>query len=282
MNATLKITKPLVSVQWLFNNRNAPNLVILDATIPKVGKASADFNSDLGIENTHFFDIKNVFSKKNAPFPNTIVSPEVFEQEARKLGINGNSVIVIYDKHGVYSSPRAWWLFRAMGHKNVTVLDGGFPEWIKANYPTEKMKKDNGEVGNFKANYQPKTILDYKNVLDAISDKNKLILDARSADRFSGQKPEPREGLRSGHIPSSKNLPFAELMNGEKMVSEPVLIQKFKSLVEKDPQIIFSCGSGITACILALGATIAGYNELSVYDGSWTEWGSLHELPIEK
>ena len=277
----LKITKPLVSAEWLFDNLKASNLVILDATVPKVGQTTAILNDDQGIKGSRFFDIKNIFSKRNAPFPNTIVSPEIFEQEVRKLGIDNDAAIIVYDKHGVYSSPRAWWLFKSMGHKNIAVLDRGLPAWKTAHYPCYKIKKYDGKLGNFKVNYQSNYIYDYQKVFAAISENDKLIVDARSEDRFSGQKPEPRAGLRSGHIPHSKNLPYTALVDGEKMLSKADLAQKFDFLKNKDSQIIFSCGSGITACILALGAEVVGYKNLSVYDGSWTEWGSLHELPIE-
>jgi len=281
MNTQLKITKPLVSVQWLFDNLNAPNLVILDATIPKVGQSAQNLNTKEGIKEALFFDIKNVFSEKNAPFPNTIVSPEVFEYETRKMGINNDSAIIIYDKHGVYSSPRAWWLFKAMGHKNVAVLDGGFPQWKRVHYPSGKINDYKGESGNFKANYQPNSIFNYHNVLEALSNEDNLILDARSEDRFKGIKPEPREGLRSGHIPNSKNLPFTELVKDGKMLPNSELFEKFNDYSSAPSKMIFSCGSGVTACILALGAEISGHKNISVYDGSWTEWGSLTELPIE-
>ncbi|RPD98626.1 sulfurtransferase [Aureibaculum marinum] len=277
----LNFTNSLISASCLFENINASNLVILDATIPKVGQTNSDLNLDLGIKNARFFDIKNVFSDKNSIFPNTIVDPKTFEKEVQRLGINNDSAIVVYDHHGVYSSPRAWWLFKTMGHQNVAVLNGGFPEWIKANYPTEKTTKYKGNLGVFKANYQSSTISDYHRVLEAISNKSVLILDARSSDRFKGVKSEPREGLRSGHIPNSKNLPYTELVDGAEMLIESEIFKKFDGLVGNTSEIIFSCGSGITACILALGADVAGYKNLSVYDGSWTEWGSLHELPIE-
>ena len=261
---------------------NAPNLIVLDATIPKVGQNAVDLNQELGIKNSRFFDIKNVFSDKEAQFPNTLVSPEIFQKEAKKLGINKDSAIIVYDKHGIYSSPRASWLFKTMGHVNVAVLDGGLPEWKSNNYPTEKINKFDGELSDFEVNYQSKSIYNYNNVLNAISNKDKLILDARSADRFKGERPEPRESLRSGHIPNSKNLPYTELLEKGNMLSEPVLSQKFNTLISEESELVFSCGSGITACVLALGAEVAGYKNVSVYDGSWTEWGSLLELPVEK
>ncbi|MBJ2173023.1 sulfurtransferase [Aureibaculum sp. A20] len=281
MSTPLKINKPLVSVEWLHENKSASNLVILDATLPKVGQQQSASNKIEGIENAFFFDIKNIFSDTTAPFPNTAVTPDVFEREVRKLGINHDDAIVIYDQHGVYSSPRAWWLFKAMGFENVAVLNGGLPEWKKPGYASEALLVYNGALGNFKSSYKPSALYDYKKVLEVLSDSNKLILDARSSDRFKGTSPEPREGLRSGHIPNSKNLPFTELIDDGKLLSQTELIQKFDNLIDKESEILFSCGSGITACILALGAEVAGYKNLAVYDGSWTEWGSLHQLPIE-
>ncbi|QCX39525.1 sulfurtransferase [Aureibaculum algae] len=281
MSTPLKLNKPLVSVEWLFENKSAPNLVILDATLPKVGQQQSASSKIEGIKNALFFDIKNIFSDTSAPFPNTAVTPDVFEQEVRKLGINQDDALVIYDRHGVYSSPRAWWLFKTMGFDNVAVLNGGFPEWIKAGYASEALIEYNGALGNFKSSYNSNALFDYKKVLEVLSDSKKIIIDARSSDRFKGTSPEPREGLRSGHIPNSKNLPFTELIDDGKLISQTELIQKFDHLIDKESDLIFSCGSGITACILALGAEVAGYKNLAVYDGSWTEWGSLHQLPIE-
>ena len=256
-------------------------MVILDATLPKVGQQQSASSKIEGIKNALFFDIKNIFSDTSAPFPNTAVTPDVFEQEVRKLGINQDDALVIYDRHGVYSSPRAWWLFKTMGFDNVAVLNGGFPEWKKAGYASEALIEYNGALGNFKSSYNPNALFDYKKVLEVLSDSKKIIIDARSSDRFKGTSPEPREGLRSGHIPNSKNLPFTELIDDGKLISQKELIQKFDHLIDKESDLFFSCGSGITACILALGAEVAGYKNLAVYDGSWTEWGSLHQLPIE-
>ncbi|WP_117883366.1 sulfurtransferase [Aureibaculum luteum] len=281
MSTPLKINKPLVSVEWLYENKSAPNLIILDATLPKVGQQQSASSKIEGISNALFFDIKNIFSDNSALFPNTAVTPDVFELEVRKLGINHDDAIVIYDRHGVYSSPRAWWLFKAMGFNNVAVLNGGLPEWKKASYPSEALKEYDGALGNFKSSYKSRAFYDYKKVLEVLSDSEKIILDARSSNRFKGTSPEPREGLRSGHIPNSKNLPFTELINDGKLISQTELIQKFDNLINSESELIFSCGSGITACILALGAEVAGYENLTVYDGSWTEWGSLHQLPIE-
>ena len=283
MGNLLQIDKPLVTVNWLYQHKDATNLIILDGTIPKVTlKKSANNLDENQIKNARFFDIKKVFSIQDSPFPNTTLTADNFEKEAQKLGINKDSCIVVYDAFGIYSSARVWWLFKTMGFNNVAVLDGGFLAWKKANYPIEKKQKKHYKLGNFKANYQPKKIINSDVVLEAISNHQIQIIDARSSGRFFATEPEPRKEVRSGHIPTSKSLPYSSLLNNECLKSETALIQNFKEINPEKKAMIFSCGSGITACVLALGATISGYENCAVYDGSWTEWGSLAHLPIEK
>jgi len=282
MSAELNIKKSLVSADWLAKNMDAENLVILDATMPKVTWEKNTFeDEDIQIPNARYLDIKNVFSDTSAVFPNTMLSTEKFQEQARLLGIYNDSAIVVYDTIGIYTSPRVWWMFKAMGHKNIAVLDGGLPEWIQKGFSTEEVKSHNISRGDFTANYDENFFSDNNKILNLLNDKNTAILDARSYDRFMGLVDEPREGLRVGHIPNSKNLPYSNLLVDGKLKNTD--LQKiFKELVPKDDQVIFTCGSGITACILALGAEMAGIDNLSVYDGSWTEWGSLHQLPIQK
>jgi len=279
----LQIEKPLVSVNWLHQHIDATNLVVLDGTIPKVSHQKTDAKfEEFQIPNARFFDIKKVFSIQGAAFPNTALHPKDFEKEARKLGINKNSCIVVYDTHGVYSSPRVWWLFRTMGFTNIAVLDGGFPAWKKANYPIEKKQAKVVELGNFKASFEPEKLIDLEIVLESVKNRSKQVVDARSKGRFNATEPEPRKEIRSGHIPTSTNLPFSSLLNNIELKSKEELEHLFKEVNPDSKEMIFSCGSGITACVLALGASIAGYKEMAVYDGSWTEWGSLTHLPIEK
>jgi len=282
MSIDLKIKQPLVSVEWLAKNMDAENLVILDATMPKVTWEKNTFeDEDIQIPNARYLDIKNVFSDISAEFPNTMLSAEKFQEQASLLSINKDSAIVVYDTIGIYTSPRVWWMFKAMGHNNVAVLDGGLPEWINKGFPTEDVKSHIRARGNFTVNYDEKFFSNYKKVLNSLDDNTTLILDARSYDRFMGLVDEPREGLRVGHIPNSKNLPYTNLLDNGKF-NDGNAQRMLKELVQNKNKIIFSCGSGITACILALGAEIAGIDNLSVYDGSWTEWGSLHQLPIQK
>lgn len=272
------MNSPLVSVAWLNEHLRMPNLVVLNATLAKVSSTAQVI--DLQIQGARNFDIKHTFSDTTSHLPNTVPTSSQFENEAAKLGISTDSVIVVYDEHGIYSSPRAWWLFRTFGHQQVAVLDGGLPAWLEAGFQTEKKQTYTGPKGNFKANLVSTYMRQYQEVLAAIDDPNKLILDARSEARFGGHAPEPREGLRSGHIPSSVNRPYTELLDSVIMKSSEDLKNIFSD--NHQGELIMSCGSGITACILALGAELAGHQKISVYDGSWTEWGSKEELPIEK
>jgi thiosulfate/3-mercaptopyruvate sulfurtransferase len=282
MNTLLQIEKPLVSVNWLYQHKDATNLIILEGTIPKVSQSKIDsIIAENQIPNTRFFDLKNTFSIQGATFPNTAIKPKDFEREARKLGINKNSCIVVYDVHGIYSSPRVWWLFKSMGFDNIAVLDGGFPAWEKAKYPIEIKQTHNVKLGDFEAKYHPEKMINSGAVLTSISNGEKQVVDARSVGRFNATEPEPRKEIRSGHIPTSTNLPFASLLNTFELKPKEELEQLFLKVNPSNKALVFSCGSGITACVLALGATVAGCKEISVYDGSWTEWGSLHHLPIE-
>ena len=278
----LKVDNAIVSVDWLHQNLDAENLIILDATIPKVeDKIKSKLVKNI-IPNARFFDVKNLFSKQGVKYPNTVLSAEEYQVEAQKLGINNDSCIIVYDDLGVYSSPRVWWMFKLMGFENIAVLNGGFPAWKEANYIIEPPQEYIEFDGNFKAIYQSKKLKVTEEVLTLITNKSQLIADARSKGRFLATEPEPRKELRGGHIPNSINLPYGFLQSEGIMKSNEELTSIFREINPENKELIFSCGSGITACILALGAEIIGIKNYAVYDGSWTEWGSRTELPIEK
>ncbi|MGG8494895.1 sulfurtransferase [Tenacibaculum sp. TC6] len=278
----LKIPNFVVEPQWLHTNLEAENLLILDATIPKVGTNTSEENPKKQIKDAVFFDIKNVFSNTAAMFPNTIPDAEKFEAEAQKLGVTKETCIVVYDDLGIYSSPRVWWLFKTFGFDNIAVLNGGLPAWIHEGYATETPQNSIRAKGDFKAEYHPENVKFTGDILDAIDANNTCILDARSKGRFEATQPEPRADLQGGHIPTSKNLPFTELQVSGKMKKATELHTIFTQQNTSELPLIFTCGSGITACILALGAELAGIKNYSVYDGSWTEWASTPGLPIEK
>jgi len=269
----------LVSVHWLKNHIGSSHLIVLDASIKPIDQKVFSDGSKK-IPTALFFDIKNRFSNTDAQFPNTLPSEIQFETQAQNIGINKESVIIVYDEKGIYSSARAWWLLKSFGHRNVAVLDGGLPEWLLKKCPVDS---DYGKIrakGNFKAYYNSKAFIDFKSLQHFILKNNSsIIIDARSSERFNSEVPEPRKGLRRGSIPGSINLPFINLLEEGKFKSEKALKLIFSSIASKKDQLVFSCGSGITACILVLGATLSGYAKVTVYDGSWTEYGTLIKSP---
>ncbi|SEK75408.1 thiosulfate/3-mercaptopyruvate sulfurtransferase [Aquimarina amphilecti] len=279
---TLQLPAPIVSVDWLSKNLEHPDLIILDASIKKVTSSKEIVNQDLQIPGARFFDIKKSFSDQDSLLPNMLPSKDIFEKNCRELGVNVDSKIVIYDTIGIYSSPRAWWMFTVMGHTAVAVLDGGYPEWMKNKLPTEN-KETTGiyPLGNIKINDRSKCTVDAQNILFEMNNTNSIILDARSYGRYKGIDPEPRTDLTGGHIPNSLSLPYTRVLHNTKMLSTEKLIAIFLDFDIENKKLIFSCGSGITACIILLAAKLAGYTNLFIYDGSWSEWGQLDGVPIE-
>jgi thiosulfate/3-mercaptopyruvate sulfurtransferase len=271
----------IVSAHWLLENSNLPNLVILDASMPKPGAKPEPPENRQKIKNARFFDIEGTFSDKNSPLPHTLPSPQTFTQEAQKLGINQDTTVVVYDSIGIYSAPRAWFMLKGMGHANAYVLDGGLPAWVQAGGEIVPfLTEENFAKGNFVAHYQAAMFCDSQYVLAAIEDKAQLVIDARSEERFLGKVEEPRAGLRRGHIPNAANIPFTKVQSNNKMLETSELQMLFEQVANKDQTLVFSCGSGVTACVVALGANLAGYTKLKIYDGSWSEWGQPSNLPV--
>ncbi|WP_291868297.1 sulfurtransferase [Maribacter sp.] len=264
----------IVSVNWLNENLENPDVIILDASLQKTRVHIASELTEYTIKKARYFDLKNKFSDVNNPFPNAFPSKEQFETNCQLLGINDSSIIVVFDIDGIYSSPRAWWLLRTMGHKNVAILDGGFPEWILNKFPIEKIGSRGEYVkGNFKVNLDKKSIRNFHNIYENLESKKELVMDVRSEERFKSLVPEPRKGLRSGNIPNSINLPYTKLLTKGKYKTKKELKEIFERHIQEQKPLVFSCGSGITACIVLLASDQILSNKKSIYDGSWTEWG---------
>ncbi len=269
---------PIVTCAWLHQKLQLPNLVLLDASLPQTAEGKASQINAGTIPGSRFFDLKDKFSDKEAAFPNTLPGPEPFEKECQALGINSDSTLVVFDNMGIYSSPRVWWMFKTMGHEQVFVLDGGLPEWINQGYEVETPGANHSSTGNFKAVLGSELVMTYEDIVAKVDSNQCLVVDARSVGRFLGDAPEPRKHLQSGHIPGSVNIPYQEVLNDGKFKSAATLEKLFESKTGQKEQLVFSCGSGLTACIILLASHLAGKESMLLYDGSWTEWAEFQGL----
>ncbi len=263
-----KKMKSIVSIEWLKENLENPKLVVLYSNLGDK-KAPTHY-----IKNSRLFDIKNTFSNLESNFPNTLPSPELFQKNCQQLGINNDHIVVVYDHRNMVSSPRVWWLFKTMGFHNVAVLNGGLQAWEESKFTVSKTLTNQFKNGNFKAHFNSCSVQYFEKIKQNISQQKLTVIDARSADRFDGIIAEPRKGLRSGNIPNSINLPYTTVLENGFFKSEYQLKQIFKAIPTQNPM-VFTCGSGVTACVILLAAHQVLKNKLSIYDGSWTEWGTL-------
>lgn len=274
--------KTLVSTDWLADHLKDPDLRILDGSwfmAEMARDARAEYNA-AHIPGARFFDIEDV-SDQRSELPHMVPSVEKFMSRMRKLGVGDGHQIVVYDALGMFSAARVWWMFRLMGKTDIAVLDGGFAKWQAEGRAVEDMAPMIRDR-HMTVSRQNQMVKDVTQVASASKLGDYVIVDARSPERFAGSAPEPREGLRAGHIPNSKNVFFKDLLNADSTMKSPDdLAEVFRAAgVDMDKPAILSCGSGITACILALAMERIGKTDHAVYDGSWTEWGQFDDLPI--
>ena len=273
----------LVSTEWLAEHLNAPDVRIVDGSfyLPAQKRdPKAEFTAQ-HIPGAVYFDIDDICDSAS-PLPHMMPSPEKFSSRVRKLGLGDDNKIVIYDTTPMTGAARVWWMFRAMGHKDVAVLDGGLPKWLKEGRPVTDdptVPRDRHFTARLD-NALVRSVDDVKSLLDS---KREQIVDARAAARFRGEAPEPRAGLRSGHMPGAFNLPYNDLIDpatGTMLPADKIKTRIAASGIDSSKKVTASCGSGVTACVVGLGLYLTGAPEAAIYDGSWTEWGGRADTPI--
>jgi thiosulfate/3-mercaptopyruvate sulfurtransferase len=281
---------PLVTSAWLAARLQNPDTIVLDATLPPVGVTPpVDTHArylDQHIPGAIFFDIEE-FSDHSTPLPHMLPTPEAFSRSMSTLGVSHNSTIVVYEQQGVFSAPRAWWTLRTFGAQNVHILDGGLRAWVEAGFQTEAgLPTESRPVHRAPATFHAKLNREAVKNLSQLKEKitnHQQILDARSAARFNGTAPEPRPGLSSGHMPGATNIPFTELVEDGRLKPAEKLRELFLAKhVDVERPITTTCGSGVTAAVIALSLEVIGAKNVSLYDGSWAEYAQQPDSIIEK
>ena len=273
----------LVPADWLAERLTAHDIRILDASyyLPGDGRNGYDEYRKAHIPGARFFDIDDI-AERHSPLPHMLPPVEKFVSRVRKMGIGDGHRVIVYDQQGLFSAARVWWTLRVFGHEDVAVLDGGLPQWLARGHAVDDDEPDPRER-HFTGRSNASMVRDVTQIAGAAKLRDEQIVDARSPGRFRGDEPEPRPGLRAGHIPGSKNVHYASLLNPDGTMRD---IDATRALfeaagVDLNRPIVTSCGSGVTAAILTLALHRMGHARNALYDGSWVEWGAYPDLAVE-
>ncbi|WP_420547458.1 3-mercaptopyruvate sulfurtransferase [Curvivirga sp.] len=273
----------LVEADWLEAHIDNPKITILDASwhMPNLNRDAKAEYKEKHIPGAIFFDI-DVVSDGKSDLPHMLPSSDDFASALGKMGISNEDLIVVYDSYGLFSAARVWWMFRCFGHDNVAILNGGSLKWESENRPMDN-KVPTRQTTNYTANFKSGLIKSLSDVQVNLESMQAQVIDARARNRFNAEVPEPRPGLRGGHIPGSLNLPFADILTEAKTIKDEASIRSLFEAERLDfnKPVITSCGTGVTACVLSFALYLIGKEDAAVYDGSWTEWGGHRETPIE-
>jgi thiosulfate/3-mercaptopyruvate sulfurtransferase len=275
----------LVSSEWLAGALGAPDLMVFDATkyLPNEPFDGLTKYREVHIPGARFFDI-DVVADPDTTLPHMAPTAGRFARLMGELGISNTTRVIFYDQKGLQSSARGWWLMKLFGHEKTAVLDGGLPKWLAEGRATESGDAKSAAPASYTPDFRADLLKGIGDVKRIIADGSALILDARAKGRFDGTAPEPRPGLPSGHMPGAKSVPFNELLNADFTMKDAAALRARFAAAGADggKPIVTSCGTGVTACILALGLKQAGLGDAAIYDGSWTEWAGRPETQKEK